>query len=166
MRGASSRDEERALLAAVVAQPHEDGPRLVYADWLAERGDPRGEFISLQCALERSTKRSPPSPELTERARALLAAHRATWEPKLGPDFSWHFHRGFVWGVEATASQLLGTGASLLSTAPTLASVVVRRIDVDVEAWLAWPPPRGGSQPRHSLPSGRRPRAGAASPLE
>lgn len=34
---------EGELLAAVRARPAEDGPRLVYADWLLERGDPRGE---------------------------------------------------------------------------------------------------------------------------
>jgi uncharacterized protein (TIGR02996 family) len=33
-----------ALLQAVLASPDDDTPRLVYADWLEERGDPRGEF--------------------------------------------------------------------------------------------------------------------------
>ena len=28
---------------------HDDAPRLVYADWLGTHGDPRGEFIALQC---------------------------------------------------------------------------------------------------------------------
>ena len=41
---------EEELLAAVFAAPDDDAPRRVYADWLLERGDPRGEFIQLQCA--------------------------------------------------------------------------------------------------------------------
>jgi uncharacterized protein (TIGR02996 family) len=35
-------------LADVYAHPDDDQARLVAADWLAERGDPRGEFITLQ----------------------------------------------------------------------------------------------------------------------
>ena len=37
-----------ALLAAILANPAEDTPRLVYADWLQENGEPaRGEFVRL-----------------------------------------------------------------------------------------------------------------------
>lgn len=48
--------EEDAMLAAIEAAPDEDGPRLVYADWLQQRGDPRGEFIALQLAGKRTTR--------------------------------------------------------------------------------------------------------------
>ena len=44
------RETEAALRAAIYAAPADDGPRSVYADWLQERGDPRGEFIMLQLA--------------------------------------------------------------------------------------------------------------------
>src|SRR5215216_6655639 len=45
------RPENPALLAAIIAHPDEDTPRLMYADWLDENGDPaRAEFIRLQCA--------------------------------------------------------------------------------------------------------------------
>src|SRR6266699_7356716 len=39
---------ERALVEAIRAQPEEDAPRLLYAAWLKERGDPRGDFIETQ----------------------------------------------------------------------------------------------------------------------
>lgn len=43
-----------ALIAAILAQPDEDTPRLMFADWLDEHGDsPRAEFIRVQCALAR-----------------------------------------------------------------------------------------------------------------
>jgi uncharacterized protein (TIGR02996 family) len=42
--------EEAAFLEAILAAPDDDTLRLVYADWLEERGDPKGEFIRLQCA--------------------------------------------------------------------------------------------------------------------
>ena len=38
--------DEKALLAAIWEHPHEDTPRLMYADWLDEHGQPeRAEFI-------------------------------------------------------------------------------------------------------------------------
>jgi uncharacterized protein (TIGR02996 family) len=41
-----------AFLQAILADPDDDAPRLVDADWLDERGDPaRGEFIRVQCQL-------------------------------------------------------------------------------------------------------------------
>lgn len=43
-------DEEDALIAAILADPADDLPRLVYADWLGEHGrEDRAEFIRLQC---------------------------------------------------------------------------------------------------------------------
>ena len=42
---------EGALLQMILEEPDDDAPRLVYADWLEEHGDPRGEFIQVQCAL-------------------------------------------------------------------------------------------------------------------
>jgi uncharacterized protein (TIGR02996 family) len=44
-------DDEKAFLRAVCEHPDDDRPRLIFADWLDEHGDPRGEFIRLQCAL-------------------------------------------------------------------------------------------------------------------
>jgi uncharacterized protein (TIGR02996 family) len=41
-----------AFMAAICDAPADDGPRLVYADWLEERGDTgRAEFIRVQCEL-------------------------------------------------------------------------------------------------------------------
>jgi uncharacterized protein (TIGR02996 family) len=42
-------DEEEAFLAAIRAQPADPTSRLVYADWLDERDDPRGEYLRLLC---------------------------------------------------------------------------------------------------------------------
>ncbi len=42
------------LMQQVLETPDEDFPRLVCADWLEERGDPRGEFIRCQVELARS----------------------------------------------------------------------------------------------------------------
>ncbi len=43
-----------SLIAAILANPDEDTPRLMFADWLDEHGDPaRAEFIRVQCELAR-----------------------------------------------------------------------------------------------------------------
>jgi uncharacterized protein (TIGR02996 family) len=40
-----------AFLKAIIQNPDDDTPRLVYADFLDERGDPRGEFLRVECRL-------------------------------------------------------------------------------------------------------------------
>lgn len=37
---------QEAFIREIVAHP-DDAPRLIYADWLEERGDPQGEFIRI-----------------------------------------------------------------------------------------------------------------------
>ncbi len=89
---------ERALLAAVYAAPAEDGPRAIYADFLQERGDPRGEFIALQLRADWQSPAWRDGPA-AQRIAHLLAQHRARW---LGPLASClaasKFARGFLDG--------------------------------------------------------------------
>jgi uncharacterized protein (TIGR02996 family) len=61
-------DDETAWLAAIADSPGEE-VRLVFADWLEDRGDPRAEFIRLDCALARL----PPDCEESTRIRRHLA---------------------------------------------------------------------------------------------
>jgi uncharacterized protein (TIGR02996 family) len=42
-----------AFLQSILEAPDDDSPRLIYADWLDERGDPRAEFLRLECRLAR-----------------------------------------------------------------------------------------------------------------
>lgn len=51
--------DERALLAKVLASPADDVAKLVYADWLEERDDPRGPFLR---AWVQSPGTDPPPP--------------------------------------------------------------------------------------------------------
>lgn len=77
MRLLTSCAEGRALLAAVVATPDDDTPRLVAADWLAENGDEdRAQLIRLQCRLH---------PYRLARAAGLrCTAASAVWCPVCG----------------------------------------------------------------------------------
>src|SRR5262245_34345094 len=43
--------QDDAFLADILADPDDDGVRLIYADYLDERGDPRGEFIRVEVSM-------------------------------------------------------------------------------------------------------------------
>jgi uncharacterized protein (TIGR02996 family) len=61
-----------ALLRAVLADPRDDAPRLVYADWLDEHGQAAAaDFVRACCAI-------PTAPNA-----AHLAAHLATFRALL-----------------------------------------------------------------------------------
>ena len=85
--------DEQALLAAVWAAPDDDGPRLVYADFLQEQGDPRGEFIALQCAKSLDVAGR-------KRMRELEREHKHKWlgplEPAILETRPMAFERGFL----------------------------------------------------------------------
>jgi uncharacterized protein (TIGR02996 family) len=66
------------LLQAIYADPDDLEARAVYADWLSDRGDPRGELISLQLNALRGTA----TREERTQAKKLLKAHQRAW---LGP---------------------------------------------------------------------------------
>ena len=90
-------DDIEHLYSAVFAAPSDDGPRLVLADALQERGDPRGEFISLQLQRPRSQRSE-------RRMEKLLDRHRAAFlrglQPVVMPDATQRWERGFL--VEAS----------------------------------------------------------------
>jgi uncharacterized protein (TIGR02996 family) len=94
--------DQRALLQAIRETPEEDGPRLVYADWLEEHGDEhdraRAEFIRVQCELARGAPRDRQR-ELLVRERALQQGHQAAWlKPLWTPagESRAAFHRGLA----------------------------------------------------------------------
>jgi uncharacterized protein (TIGR02996 family) len=103
LRVEQGRERGRALLAAVYADPADLGARAIYADWLVERGDPRGELIALQLVRD-----------LTEAQRArmqeLAGRYRRAW---LGPlaeaCTSVWFEAGFPAGAVTDPARLVAT---------------------------------------------------------
>jgi uncharacterized protein (TIGR02996 family) len=116
--------DEKALLAAIWEHPHEDTPRLVYADWLQENGQPeRAEFIRVQCELARLGEwdDSPRKTELQKREEALWKKYAKQWKtglPKLLQAAP--FRRGFPHPRRraATGSQFLKLTLDELAPAP------------------------------------------------
>jgi uncharacterized protein (TIGR02996 family) len=76
---------EEAFLRDICGAPDDDAPRLIYADWLTDRGDPRGELIRLQVALEDPALGHAQRRQLQEREQALLQEHGRGWLGDLAP---------------------------------------------------------------------------------
>lgn len=88
------------LEAGIVASPDDRDAYQVYGDWLVEQGDPLGELVAVQVALEKK----PRDRTLIKREEALMEEHRVTWlgnrlahlqdEGEVGLDWRWGFlHR-------------------------------------------------------------------------
>jgi uncharacterized protein (TIGR02996 family) len=103
--------EADAFLDAIFDRPDDDTPRLVYADWLDEHGQPNyAQFIRLQCAAAREKFWSPEANRLWEAIgwvwNRLLdewwPATAQNWRNVPGNDSAGyrldavHFHRGFL----------------------------------------------------------------------
>ncbi len=82
-----------ALLGAIYDTPDDDAPRLVLADALLERGDPRGEFIALQLRGDRDSERIS-----IKREKELLETYGKQWLGELAPVVmaGYTFARGFL----------------------------------------------------------------------
>ncbi len=135
-----------AFLAAILAAPDDDAPRLEFADWLDENGQPeRAEFIRVQCAIEkRRAGPAGPVPDdspwlqgdstyqaLRRRERELLAAacgSQVEWaSPSVhrlmvaGVEWVSHlpwFRRGFVAAITCAAADWLAHGDRILAAQP------------------------------------------------
>jgi uncharacterized protein (TIGR02996 family) len=71
--------EVEALEEAVRADPHDRAAHSALADWLADHGDPRGEFMQVQLALEDESRSAAERKKLRAREQALLKKHEKEW---------------------------------------------------------------------------------------
>ncbi len=114
-------DASAELIKAILVAPESNGPRLVYADWLQEKGDPRGEFITTQVSLGGELEFPSRRIELKRRERELLAEHRERWA---APVKEWAgqytFRRGFLDEIRADAASLVAHGAEVLGREPVM----------------------------------------------
>src|SRR2546421_12922671 len=92
--------DDDELLAAVMAAPDDDAPRLAFAAWLTRKlgkKDARAGLIRVQCELARLGDGDPRRAKLAKEEAALLARCERAWGA-LG--FPWgykaQFRRGFV----------------------------------------------------------------------
>ena len=107
--------EEDAFLEPILARYTDDGPRLIFADFLDESDDPadaaRGELIRIQCALARLPTDDP------RRARPGRPGSRTAsgipvglGRPLAGLAVGWEFRRGLLDAVSVDAPTFLSRG--------------------------------------------------------
>jgi uncharacterized protein (TIGR02996 family) len=108
-----------AFLKAILAEPDDDAPRLLFADWLEEYGDAnRAEFIRIQIALA-GRKPGFASPGLWSRQKDLLVRHDKEWStPVRAAATSWSYERGFIEEIGAEAGAFLDGADDLFRQAP------------------------------------------------
>src|SRR4051794_33016860 len=76
----------QALEEALVESPDDLATHRAYADLLIEQGDPRGELISVQLALEAEGRSAEERQRLKAREAELLASHQREWLGGLAAD--------------------------------------------------------------------------------
>ena len=135
-----------AFLETIRENPDDDGPRLVYADWLEERGDPRSEFIRVQCELSRVEQDGdvPDLQGLQQREEDLLNAHRKEWLGPLAKFEKEHsltavFHRGFVERINVDTDLLVGEFETIDQALPALRSAVLYNVVDNIEGLALCP---------------------------
>lgn len=124
---------DEAFLQAVLEAPEDDTPRLVYADWLEEYGQPdRSEFIRVQVELARLPENNLRRPGLEARERDLLRDHEIEWAGPILPLLlhdealrlgdrarrKWRFRRGFIEEVALDADTFPANASLLFARAP------------------------------------------------
>jgi uncharacterized protein (TIGR02996 family) len=120
-------DHAAAFYQDILEHPDDRAPRLIYADWLEEQGDPRGEFIRLHCAATDLAPGDPAREPLAKRLRELLALHEQDWTDELvgplrellGTDaFEYDFRSGFVEALTLPARLFLEHARELFDLVP------------------------------------------------
>jgi uncharacterized protein (TIGR02996 family) len=92
-----ARLEVLAFLDDIKAHRTDKTPRLVLADWLEERDDPRGTLLRIQWEWRSPDLLPARRLELGEQERALIQRHQDLWLGLLkGRVSSWAFQRGLV----------------------------------------------------------------------
>jgi len=77
--------DAEAFDKTLTANPYDHAGWCAYADYLAEQGDPRGEFMQVQLALEDESRSKKERDDLRKREAALLKKHQETWLGSLAP---------------------------------------------------------------------------------
>jgi uncharacterized protein (TIGR02996 family) len=132
---------EDAFLQAILDSPDNDIPRLVFADWLEEQGNPRGAFIRLQCQRAKMTRYDPGWKDILAQESAIFKQFDAEWsKPVLRLADAIEYRRGFIEHVRVSATKLLRNADRLFRIAPVCSirlDHVDRLAEIGQAKWLA-----------------------------
>lgn len=119
---------EQAFLKDIVEHPDDDGPRLVYADWCDDHGDPdRAAFVRAQCRLHAMGRFDPERYDLEAAELDLLAKHEKKWKKPLAKITArCELARGFIEKVALPEAKFIAVWEDLFARAPVRALRVLR----------------------------------------
>ena len=123
-------DEAQAFYAEIRDNPGDDVPRLIFADWLEERGDPQAAFIRTQIALTEPMQPGSEVAALRQQEEQYLATHG---EEQIGElrkfgVLAATYRRGLIEHIRVKARSLIDDAEEILSAAPGVCSVALRRV--------------------------------------
>ena len=100
-RGYQPGRHKPSFIHAIASEPHDEGIRQVYGDWLQDEGDARGELIAIH-ALQGSR---PGDEDLTKRERSLLETHGETLLGRWADSSTIDWHLGFARALAYSATE-------------------------------------------------------------
>ena len=115
--------DELSFWRAIAEDPDNDFPRLVYADWLQEMGDPKAEFVRLQCRIAELPADDPERMKLQAQENACMQANQSRWFLPLyraSDELRGTFHRGVIEEVSVKPSQFLQLADRIFQYVPTI----------------------------------------------
>jgi uncharacterized protein (TIGR02996 family) len=120
--------DEQRFLETIRQNPDDDAPRLVYADWLEEHGDPdRAEFIRIDIELDRIHKKGGQGDQQGESNKHLYQRHRELREEHLEewlqPVAGLHEHdwdRGFLSCIHVSPEPFLEVAEEVFRRHPAI----------------------------------------------
>jgi uncharacterized protein (TIGR02996 family) len=119
--------QDEAFLQAIIENPEDDAPRLVYADWLDEQGcSERAELIRIQCELAHMAVFNDQRRQLQKRQQQVLDAHGRTWLMQEWPQAANRvikpttFERGFAADLSLCGRELGENSLRALAKSPRL----------------------------------------------
>jgi len=118
-----------AFLDEIRADPEDTIPRLIYADWLEENGDPLAELIRVQCELAEMDVEADGRAELRNRERELLADYEQRFVEPLRR-FAPHgieIRRGFIEELRIDTQTFFEHASEIVSLLPALCSLNLRK---------------------------------------
>jgi uncharacterized protein (TIGR02996 family) len=139
--------ELEALLLAILDDPADDIPRLVYADWLDDHGDRAGavraEFIRLQVESARQSQDRQRVARLNQQSSALWQEHGRDWSDVIPAPLrnGVAFRRGFIDEFRGTARAFFHTDPDQFWRTAPAQVLALSGINAEQSARLAASPP-------------------------
>jgi len=125
-------NDHDALLRAIGEHPEEDTPRLMYADWLEENGEPeRADFVRNQVALARFEPSDSARYPFVRKNVAYLRDFVPVWKSQLPrvKDIEWgDFNRGLIEEVQAATEEPIARCAEEIFAVPGVHILRITRL--------------------------------------